>query len=395
MIYLIIILLLTYYTIIHDIKGISTNKKLHYRIMFWIFFLLAGLRHGIGGDTYQFRIFWDLLPTWGNANWAKLTCFRYEMGWVMLSFILKSIFGSFVSLQLLLSWILNVGIFKVVKRYSPYPFLVLLLFFLSIDQFFHIECTFMRQAYAVAIFLVWGVEYLNERKYIKYFIVIAVCTLMHFSAAALAILPLLWDINFKGEKGKRRFMLTFIVLTITMFIAFNYTSLAYLKGILRLQNALEYADERMVNNEIVRFFNVNYYLIIYYIIIIWGSHKYNFKIPFKGAFLFGLFTIIFSPYVGDFKRLMFFIIIFIDISLAIIIARFSRRRILIFISCILLFAIGSNILNIQRYSNKDNTFFIYPYYFWFEEEPISHKRYFIQRENDNHTIPHQIYDRNK
>ena len=391
MIYIIVILLLIYYTIIHDIKGISIHKRQHYHIMFWIFFLLAGLRHGIGGDTYQFRIFWDLLPTWENASWENLTCFRYEMGWVMLSFILKSVFGSFVSLQLLLSWILNVGIFKVVKRYSPYPFLVLLLFFLGIDQFFHIECTFMRQAYAVAIFLVWGLGYLNERKYIKYFIVIAICTLMHFSAAALAILPLFWNISWENKKVQRRFILSIISFAVIAYIGFNYTSLAHLKGLVRLQTALEYAGERVSDNEIVRFFNTSYYLIIYYILIIWGYSKYKFRIPFKGAILFGVFVLLLSPYVGDFQRLMFFIILFIDISLAIIIVKLSQKNVLIFITCIILFTIGSNIHTYQRYSQKENMLFIYPYYSWFEEEPLSHKKYFNMRKNDGYTISHQIY----
>lgn len=391
MIYSFIIVLLVYYTIIHDIKGISANKGLHYHIMFWIFFLLAGLRHGIGGDTYQFRIFWDLLPSWNTVSWENLTCFRYEMGWVILCFVLKSIFGSFVSLQLLLSWILNIGIFKVVKRYSPYPFLVLLLFFVSIDQFFHIECTFMRQAYAVAIFLAWGLEYLNERKYIKYLIVIAICTSMHFSSVALAILPLFWNISWDNKSEKRRLIWTIITFAAITYIIFNHTPLVYFKALTRFQTALENSDKLVSDNEIIRFFNTNYYLIIYYVLILWGYNKYNFKIPFKGAIFFGVLVLLLSPYVGDFQRLMFFIIIFIDMPLATIIVRLSKKNILPFIACIALYTIGSNIDTFQRYSKKENMLFIYPYYSWFEEEPQSHKKYFTMRKNDGYTIFYQIY----
>ena len=77
------------------------------------------------------------------------------------------------------------------------------------------------------------------------------------------------------------------------------------------------------------------------------------------------------------------------------IAKFARKSSLLFLISIILFFIGSNILNFQRYSNKDNMIFIYPYYSWFEEEPQSHKNYFRQRINDNYTISHQIYDFNK
>ena len=145
--YLIIIILLLYYTYIHDIKGEKRSRKRHLNILFLLFFLLAGLRHGMGGDTYQFRIFWETLPSLDNVTWHHLTIYRYDMGWVLLSFIMKVLFGSFVSLQLLLSFILNKGLFKIVERYSTYPFLCLLLFFIAGDQFFNIEFVFMHIVY--------------------------------------------------------------------------------------------------------------------------------------------------------------------------------------------------------------------------------------------------------
>lgn len=395
MIYIFIILLLVHFTILHDIKGVSKNKKQHYLLMFWLFFLLAGLRHGIGGDTYQFRIFWDLLPTWDNATWEKLICFRYEMGWVLLSFILKSIFGSFVFLQLLLSFILNIGIFKVVKKYSKYPFLVLLLFFLSIDQYFHIECTFMRQAYAVAIFLAWGVEYLEERKYSRYFIVILASALMHFSAVALLILPLLQNLNMDNKKTRYRFFVTVMVFFVVIFVGLNYTPLAGIKAIMRFQSSLDDMDNYIEDNEFVRFFNSNYTLILYYTIILLGISKYKFNLYLRGVFFLGIFIMILSPYINDLKRLIYFAILFIDMSLADVIIHMSKKRVDVFLMLMILFTIGSNLLSFQRYSNKDNTLFIYPYYSWFEEEPESHKKYFMQRKMDGHTIPFQIYDYKK
>lgn len=395
MIYIFIIILLTYYAILHDIKGINKNKKQHLNVVFVIFFLLAGLRHGIGGDTYQFRIFWDLLPSWENVTWEELTSYRYEIGWVLLSFLLKSIFGSFVSLQILLSLLLNMGIFKILKKYCPYPFIVLLIFFTSIDQFFHIECTFMRQAYAVAIFLLFGFEHLINRKYTKYFFVIILCTFLHFSSLALVILPLFWSINWENKKNIRRFIIMAIYFFLITFILLNYTSLSQIKTLLRFQQAIGSASDKIEENELIRFFNVNYYLIFYVGFILWGYKKFGLSIPFKGGLYFTILIMILAPYVGDFMRLIFFIIVLIDISISIIIAKFSRKNSLRFLTCMILFFTIPNILNFQRYTKKDNIFFIYPYYSWFEEEPKSHKDYFRQRINDNYTISHQIYDYNK
>lgn len=129
MTYILIFLIILYFVYYHDISGFQNNKENHLKFLFWIFFLITGLRHGIGGDTYQFRIFWDLLPTYEKATWQELDSFRYDKGWVLLCFIIKSTLGSFVFLQLFISYIFNKGLFKIVGRYSKYPFFVLLLFF--------------------------------------------------------------------------------------------------------------------------------------------------------------------------------------------------------------------------------------------------------------------------
>ena len=73
MIYLLILCILIHFAIFHDVNGNTRNRKLHFNIIFIAFFLLTGLRHGIGGDTYQFRIFWDLLPTFDSGKIEELT----------------------------------------------------------------------------------------------------------------------------------------------------------------------------------------------------------------------------------------------------------------------------------------------------------------------------------
>lgn len=185
MIYLIIILMLLFFAFVHDLNRVQKNKHIHLKIVFWIFFLLSGLRHGIGGDTYQYRVFGDLLPEFPNVTWDDLTQYRYEIGWVLLCLIVKSVFGSFVFLQLIISWLLNRGILKIVEKYSEYPFLTLLLFFISGEQYFYMEFEFCRQAVSVGLFLIWGGEFLNKRQYGKYTLIIIVCTMFHFASFCL------------------------------------------------------------------------------------------------------------------------------------------------------------------------------------------------------------------
>src|SRR5574344_1375 len=391
MIYIVIIILLIYYAIVHDVNGISKNARNHYRIAFWMFFLLAGLRHGMGGDTYQYRIFWETLPTFNNVTWEKLTCYRYDMGWVLLSFVMKSIFVSFVSLQILLSLILNLGIFRTVKKFSRYPFIVILVFFIVGEQYFNIEFVFMRQAYSVAIFLLWGIDCLYEHKYVKYMFVVLLCGLMHSSAYILIILPILFNMNYSMKSIKRLVLYSFNLFLLLWGLS-NIYELSNLFFVLRFINSIDDQDHHFENGIVTEFLHLNYAYLIYYLIIFCGYLFYRIRPMFVWALAFGLLVLALAPYVGDFQRIMFCIVILIDISIAPIIYKLAKRNALLFISVTIGIFLSINILFYQRYSDKESTLFLYPYYSWFEDEPQSHRDYYIQRRNDGATLNRQIYN---
>lgn len=393
MIYLLILCILIHFAIFHDVNGNTRNRKLHFNIIFIAFFLLTGLRHGIGGDTYQFRIFWDLLPTFDSGKIEELTLFRYDIGWIFLCYCMKSIFGSFVFLQLLVSFFLNKGIIKIVERYSRYPFATLLLFYLAGDQFYHIEMTFMRQSVSVAIFLNWGIGYLENRKNIQYIATVIVASLMHFSAAFLIVLPFFWNIDLSSRKKRKRIIWSLVLFFCLSLILYNSLPFVFYRALERLGN--DAASINVSDNEFVRVFNTIYQYIAYFLVIVVGHAKLKKDIPVKGIFILSIFIAIIAPYAGDTMRLFFFVIIFVDMMMTNVIVPFSFRNKCLFLTYIVAYIFVSNILIYQRYASPANTFMIYPYYSWLEEEPLSHKRYFRERINDGYTISHQIYDYDK
>ena len=393
MIYIFIAIIILYYTYIHDIKKVYKNKKIHLKFLILILFFLTGLRHGNGGDTYQYRIFWELLPTFKDGTWKELTSYRYEMGWVLTSFIIKSTLGSFVYYQLLISALINIGLYKILKKYAKYPFATMLLFFIAGEQFFWIEFEFMRQTVSVGIFLIWGVKYLEERKIFKYLITICICVLFHFSSAFLFIFPFFWYIDFNNRKTRRRIAIALPLFLLLTIIIFNYLPTGMSHAFDRFESGLD--NMKLENSKVTRLFHVLYYKVFYYTIILIGWLIYKVKIKFQGALLIGVLICIIQPYITGTGRLMFFLFIIIDIALADVFIRISNRNADMFICLIIVYIITSNILFYRRYSDPHNTFFLYPYYSWFEEEPVSHKREFTYRKTVENTIEYQIYDKHK
>lgn len=362
------------------------------KILFWIFFLITGLRHGIGGDTYQFRIFWDLLPSLDKVTWEELNSFRYDKGWVLLCFIIKSIFGSFVFLQLFISYVFNKGLFKIVEKYSNYPFFVILLFFISGEQYYHIECTFLRQCLAVGIFLNWGVEYLERRNYFKYTIVVIFCTLCHFSGLVIAFFPFVWYLDLKDKYVMKKVLLSFVVLAVLVVIIMNTSVMGEIRALARFADSFENMDNLVESNELIRFINSAHYNLFFLFFVFIGLIKYKIDNHFQGAVIILLFVCALAPYIGDLGRIQYYIIIFIDIFIAELFVFFTKKNkanLLIFIS---IYIVCTNLLIYRRYSDPNHSFMLYPYYCWFEEEPRSHKLYMNERYSDGYTISHQIYN---
>lgn len=395
MIYIVVALILIYFTYVHDILRVRGDAYNHYIWVFIILFSLAGLRLGIGGDTYQYRIFWDLLPTWDNFKWSDLTVFRYNMGWVMLCFILKSMFGTFIALQLVLSFLIHWGIFKIAKKYSRYPFLIILMLYLCGELYFHLVFTFIRQSASVAVFLIWGIGFLERKKYLHYYTIVALSASLHYSGLLLAIMPFFWEINYLSRKKLLSFFVAAVALFIVLILLYDSNLMTSIRILDRINNGIDNFDDEAKDTGILRFVNATYTIIPYYVVILYGFFCYHLDIKLKGVVLFGAFICIVTPFFNDSKRFIYYIIIFLFVSVARVFARYIRYSGVRYIIVIVTFTFFTNLLFYKRYVNPENTFMFYPYISCFEDEPSSHFKYMNFRMRDGHTISHQIYDYNK
>jgi hypothetical protein len=165
--------------------------------------LLSGLRYKIGGDTPGYMFHWDYYPDLLKFKWfhdienTKASIHeleRYKTGWFLYVMFLRSISKNFVILQLANALIFNYAVIKIVKRYSIYPFLTILMFYLTFS-FLELEFEVAREELAISIFMLLAYDNFVRKKWLRYYIGVSIAYFVHPSAVVMFMLPLIRNIK--------------------------------------------------------------------------------------------------------------------------------------------------------------------------------------------------------
>lgn len=162
---------------------ISKDKTKSLIISFILITLVAALRkYTVGADTVQFYSDFSNIITDSSWNYNN---FRYEPGFYYLCKLLGLITSDPQILLIITSIIINFSVYKFIKNNSNDYCLSAILYILML--YFFSNMNIMRQALALSI-LLFGFNYLKEKKYLKYIIVVAIASLFHTVAFASLLL---------------------------------------------------------------------------------------------------------------------------------------------------------------------------------------------------------------
>lgn len=155
--------------------------------------LLIGFRYKVGGDTYNYMYFYEYSPD--IYDWEIFNYALFEPGFTFLAAIVKTFSESFYTFQVVHVLILNIFLFKYINRETPYRFTAL---FLSVYFFYFIFSTeVLREAFSILIFL-YSYHYIEEKKYIRYIIMVLIALLFHTGAVFLFCIPFCKKINIRN-----------------------------------------------------------------------------------------------------------------------------------------------------------------------------------------------------
>nr|WP_308535088.1 EpsG family protein [uncultured Prevotella sp.] len=160
-----------------------------------------------------------------------------EVGFRYLMKIVGMVFSSFFYFLFGVSLLWLVGYRRVMKSYSPYIILSILL--LVVGSYF--QSIFVLRQHIAIIIVFLSYKYIINRKLLKYLLMISLAFLMH--QTAIVALPLYF---FYHVKNVKQFMLVFLLLMVYLY--FNFSYLLTFAGTELLQGYTSYLDSEVKTN---------------------------------------------------------------------------------------------------------------------------------------------------
>ncbi len=175
--YLVILFFLASFSFLEMFKLDKQQKCCLFSFSFLILLLFSGLRYDVGMDYSAYEDIYQ-------ESSGKLNLEIKEIGWRYFFYWFQDIGLPFSVVIFLISLFTLSAAFAFIKKYSPYPFLSILIFF-CFAQYYTYTFNVMRQCLAGYIFLS-SLEYIQRRCLAKYIIVVGFAAFfIHTSAIIL------------------------------------------------------------------------------------------------------------------------------------------------------------------------------------------------------------------
>lgn len=208
------------------------NKVFSILIPIFLLSIICGFRYGIGEDFFSYQEIYNNLPT--NNLLTTLKQSREEPLFVTLMFFLKKLNASYSILLFATSLISYFFLYKALRKYLLFLF-PLAGFFLFTTGTFFIFMSYIRQMIAFFIFL-YAIQFIIERKFIKYCFWITICVFFHYSAVILYPCYLLTYI--KKEWITNTFILQFLISAITIIYGEQITNFLLESSLQLISNSM-------------------------------------------------------------------------------------------------------------------------------------------------------------
>lgn len=182
------------------IEQMTENKRMREKIFIFSLLLLIlffGLRGYIGYDWYSYKPNFDVIPTFTEIVRGDLQNFNfgYEIGFQIYTVIIKSFTSNYFIYNFVNTSVDMIILFFVLRRYSNYPILSLLIFFGVYG--IALEIDMLRNVKSIMLFLL-SIEYIERREILKFGALNILGILFHTSS--LLYLPMYFILNIKWNK---------------------------------------------------------------------------------------------------------------------------------------------------------------------------------------------------
>lgn len=202
--YIIMLLIIIFCIYIEDTaKSIKDKKRIFMCSMLPVFCLMAFKSNMVGTDTFGYMLSYDTLAQF--KTFGSLDDFGYdrvELGYKYLILFLSRIFPNAQFLLIFVGLIVCISMSSFIKKTANNWSFALFLFVTL--GFFQFAMSGIRQTLAMSI-LLFGYKYINDRKFIKFFLTLLLA--MQFHKSAMVFFPAYFIANMEITKAKISIML--------------------------------------------------------------------------------------------------------------------------------------------------------------------------------------------
>lgn len=192
MIYTLIFFYLLIFSIYFDLYFEQRqNNDFSLRLIYFLLFLVAAFRYRLAPDSvfYEYYVR-ELVLDFSDLTLGYLAEQKFQPLWIFISSISKSL-GSYLVLQVAVSYFVLMTIYKFIKRYTIYQHSATLVFYMVFYHYLAMEI--LRESIAIALFL-WAVIYSRKNSALS---LIFIFMAFLFHRFALILMPLFLIVHFR------------------------------------------------------------------------------------------------------------------------------------------------------------------------------------------------------
>lgn len=354
---------------LYDFGNNKKGKNVAFRISFILLWLYSGLRYRVGTDSFMYETIFDYLPPITKLSTTDFLLFYdIEPLWIILNSLIKTVWNNFVALELFCAFVLNYSFFNFVKKHTNYQFTAILIYFLI--DYLILNCEYMRQATAVALYMAFVCPLYEQKKYIVWFLGTLILCFMHNTMYICFFIPIIDRLNFSNQKAIYYWIACFIIIS-------NIDVFKILAGLSVGVSSTSYKIEAYSRETRATIYNINFLISKLYVIFLL-IYLFGLKIEFKYKniiILYG-FSIVLTSVHGIFYRFQFVVSFYYLLFYACCIAdtllykKQQIKAIIIFVATILptattlMHRYDNGLYNYQKY---------FPYYSYFNPRKDKHR----------------------
>jgi len=194
--------------ILFTLFSINNSRKQQLQIVFvlcLLTFFFTGTRWEFGGDWDSYYGYFNSIKSLDfNGN-----SFQMDYGWVFFSYLIKTIFSSYVAFQFFIAGIIFFSIYNGIKSLSYVPILSYLIYFSMQNG----GIGYVRTTVAATVFL-YSYKFVAKKQLVPFLVTALFAASIHF--AAIVAIPIYWV--YWNHAKYYKYLIVFILSTSTFYV---------------------------------------------------------------------------------------------------------------------------------------------------------------------------------